>query len=154
MLSVFALSAAGASGCAGRQGAGRSASPPGAPARAAAPAAAQPAPPWLREIQAEVETLRERPFLRAVPYAAQTRDSFHDYVRGELAHELPAQKSADESRALVALGFVPEGFQLRDAMEQAMVTQVAAYYDTAEVLGFLVEAVEPPSQMPATDFIL
>ena len=30
----------------------------------------------------------------------------------------------------------------------------AAYYDTAETLGFLVEAVEPPSQMPPTDFIL
>jgi methylmalonyl-CoA/ethylmalonyl-CoA epimerase len=28
----------------------------------------------------------------------------------------------------------------------------AAYYDTAEALGFLVEAVEPPSEMPAADF--
>jgi catechol 2,3-dioxygenase-like lactoylglutathione lyase family enzyme len=31
---------------------------------------------------------------------------------------------------------------------------VAAYYDTAEALGFLVEAVEPPSQMPQPDFTL
>jgi hypothetical protein len=30
----------------------------------------------------------------------------------------------------------------------------AAYYDTADTLGFLVEAVEPPSQMPPTDFTL
>ena len=30
----------------------------------------------------------------------------------------------------------------------------AAYYDTAEALGFLVEAVEPPRQMPAVDFTL
>jgi len=30
----------------------------------------------------------------------------------------------------------------------------AAYYDTAQALGFLVEAVEPPSQMPPTDFSL
>jgi methylmalonyl-CoA/ethylmalonyl-CoA epimerase len=30
----------------------------------------------------------------------------------------------------------------------------AAYYDTADALGFLVEAVEPPGQMPATDFTL
>jgi hypothetical protein len=28
----------------------------------------------------------------------------------------------------------------------------AAYYDTADALGFLVEAVEPPSQMPPVDF--
>ena len=30
----------------------------------------------------------------------------------------------------------------------------AAYCDTAEALGFLVEAVEPPSAMPPTDFTL
>ena len=30
----------------------------------------------------------------------------------------------------------------------------AAYYDTAETLGFLVEAVELPSQMAPTDFTL
>jgi catechol 2,3-dioxygenase-like lactoylglutathione lyase family enzyme len=30
----------------------------------------------------------------------------------------------------------------------------AAYYDTADPLGFLVEAVEPPSRMPPTDFTL
>ena len=30
----------------------------------------------------------------------------------------------------------------------------AAYYDTAEVLGFLVEAVEPPAEMPPIDFTL
>jgi methylmalonyl-CoA/ethylmalonyl-CoA epimerase len=30
----------------------------------------------------------------------------------------------------------------------------AAYYDTAEALGFLVEAVEPPSEMPPVDFTL
>ena len=28
----------------------------------------------------------------------------------------------------------------------------AAYYDTAAALGFLVEVVEPPSEMPAADF--
>jgi len=30
----------------------------------------------------------------------------------------------------------------------------AAYYDTAEALGFLVEVVEPPTAMPPTDFTL
>ena len=30
----------------------------------------------------------------------------------------------------------------------------AAYYDTADALGFLVEAVEPPSRMPPIDFTL
>ena len=31
---------------------------------------------------------------------------------------------------------------------------VAAYYDTADALGFLVEAVEPPAEMPAVDFTI
>lgn len=31
---------------------------------------------------------------------------------------------------------------------------VAAYYDTADALGFLVEAVEPPNEMPPVDFTL
>jgi hypothetical protein len=30
----------------------------------------------------------------------------------------------------------------------------AAYYDTVEVLGFLVEVVEPPARMPPIDFTL
>lgn len=30
----------------------------------------------------------------------------------------------------------------------------AAYFDTTDALGFLVEAVEPPSQMPPTGFML
>jgi methylmalonyl-CoA/ethylmalonyl-CoA epimerase len=30
----------------------------------------------------------------------------------------------------------------------------AAYFDTADVLGFLVEAVEPPARMPPIDFTL
>jgi hypothetical protein len=31
---------------------------------------------------------------------------------------------------------------------------VAAYYDTVDALGFLIEAVEPPGQMPPLDFTL
>jgi hypothetical protein len=30
----------------------------------------------------------------------------------------------------------------------------AAYFDTADVLGFMVEAVEPSARMPPTDFTL
>jgi len=30
----------------------------------------------------------------------------------------------------------------------------AAYYDTADALGFLVEAVQPPARMPAPDFTM
>jgi methylmalonyl-CoA/ethylmalonyl-CoA epimerase len=30
----------------------------------------------------------------------------------------------------------------------------AAYYDTSDALGFLIEAVEPPTEMPPTDFAL
>jgi hypothetical protein len=32
--------------------------------------------------------------------------------------------------------------------------RAAAYYDTADALGFLIEAVEPPARMPAPDFTI
>jgi hypothetical protein len=65
-----------------------------------------------------------------VPAERQTREGFRAYVRGELARELPPAKAADQARALIALGLAPAGFDLRAATEEALVTQVAAYYDT------------------------
>jgi hypothetical protein len=84
----------------------------------------------LRAIQVELGALRGRSFRCFVPAERQARAAFREYVRGELATELPAQKAADQGRAMVALGFAPEGFDLRAATEEALVTQVAAYYDT------------------------
>jgi hypothetical protein len=123
---------AGVASALGASCAGRAASPSPTIPRAVAPApvASPPSPPWLSEVEAEVATLRGLPFLRAVPYARESRANFRTYVRAELARDLGPEKAADESRALAALGFVPAGFDLRAAMEDAAVTEVAAYYDT------------------------
>ena len=109
--------------------AGRVAAPAKAVPRVVAPASVA-APPWLREVEAEVATLRGLPFLRGVPYARESRADFRAYVRADIARDLGPEKAADESRALATLGFVPDGFDLRAAMEDAAVTEVAAYYDT------------------------
>jgi hypothetical protein len=102
------------------------AGPPPAPATAPA---LTPEPAWLRDIEAELTALRGLPFRRAVPFATQTRDEFRRDVRDDLARELPPGKSSDLSRAYASLGVVAPGFDLARALEDALATQVAAYYD-------------------------
>ena len=104
---------------------------PTSPPSLVAPRAASAAgPPWLREVETEVATLRGLPFLREVPYAQETREDFRVYVRGELARDYGGGKGANESRALSALGFVPTGFDLPRALEDALVSEVAAFIYT------------------------
>jgi hypothetical protein len=95
-----------------------------------APAEPSSEPSWVRDIETEVATLRGRPFLRPVPYRKETREDFRVYVRGEIARDFGPGKAARLSRALAALGLVPAGFDVPGAMEEALVTEVAAYYDT------------------------
>jgi hypothetical protein len=66
------------------------------------------------------------------------------------AGELDARLSAGPWRGWV---FGPQG-QSREYRGGADCDGAAVYYDTANTLGVLVEAVEPPAQMPPTDFIL
>jgi len=43
---------------------------------------------------------------------------------------------------------------LRYGFRVSRLSPTSAYFDTADTLGFLVEAVEPPAQMPPMDFVL
>lgn len=97
----------------------------------------------LKAIQVELGVLRGRAFRCFVPAERQQRAAFREYVRGELASEMPPAKAADQGRALVALGLAPEGFDLRAATEEALVTQVAAYYDTKTRTFRVVESTRP-----------
>jgi hypothetical protein len=96
------------------------------PPPAAAPA---PQPAWVGDIEAELTALRGLPFRRPVPFATQSRVEFRHDVRADLSRELPPAKSADLSRAYASLGVVAPGFDLARALEDALATQVAAYYD-------------------------
>lgn len=81
------------------------------------------------EIQGEVARLREIAFKKEVPAERQSRDAFAEVVKRELAKELPAAESKRLSKALFHTGFVADKIDLGAAMELAVTSQVAAYYD-------------------------
>jgi hypothetical protein len=83
----------------------------------------------LGRIAADLETLRGRAFVRAVRSGSETREAFRATARREIARELPPPRSAAVSAAYAALGLVPPGFDLARGLEEALTTQVAAYYD-------------------------
>ena len=117
--------------------------PPPASTASIATAAAGPTaadPPWLTDIETELGALRGLPFKRRVPFGSQTRAAFRDDVRTQLLRDLPATKSTKLSRAYAAFGFVQPGFDLSRAMEDALATQVAAYYDPKTRAFKIVEA--------------
>jgi len=81
------------------------------------------------DLETELAALRGLPFKWRVPFESESRGAFRDKVRRDLSRELPAEKSTDLSRAYAALGFAPRDFDLAQAMEEALATQVSAYYD-------------------------
>jgi hypothetical protein len=109
----------------------RTAGPPPAVSRPAAVSDPAPdaTPAWQRRIQAEVSALRGLPFKRPVGYGVQSRQQFRGFVREELDRELPPARRSGLSRSYAQMGFVAEGFDLTRALEEALTTQVAAYYD-------------------------
>jgi hypothetical protein len=107
----------------------------------------------LRKIEAELGALRGLRFRCPVPAERQTREGFRAYVKGELARELPPGKAADEGRTLTALGLAPEGFDVRAATEEALVTQVAAYYDT-KARAFRVLEAKRAGESPKWDAVV
>lgn len=98
---------------------------PASPATAAAPGD----PAWLADLETELTALRGLPFKWRVPFGTESKAAFRAKVRQDLWRDLPSPKSADVSRSYVALGFAERGFDLSHAMEEALATQVAAYYD-------------------------
>ena len=94
-----------------------------------APAPADETPAWQQRIQSEVSALRGLPFKRPVRYGVQTREQFRGFVREELERDLPPAERAGLSVSYARMGFVAEGFDLGQALEEALTTQVAAYYD-------------------------
>jgi hypothetical protein len=102
---------------------------PAAPVAGPSPIApAAPLSPFSR-IETELAALRGLPFVRPVPSTKQTRADFRAWVHSELVRELPPEKNQALSQAYGHLGLAPVGFDLLTTMEDALTTQVAAYYD-------------------------
>ena len=118
--------------------------PPPAP-----PVRADDTPAWQRRIQAEVSALRGLPFKRPVRYGVQTRQAFRGFVREELEREMPQAQRAGLSKSYAQMGFVAEGFDLAQALEEALTTQVAAYYDPRRRALWVLGGSRPPTAASA-----
>jgi len=94
----------------------------------ASPDAASPVAHFSR-IETELSALRALPFKHSVPSSSQSRADFRAWVHGELGRELPPEKNQALSHAYADLGLAPQGFDLMTTLEEALTTQVAAYYD-------------------------
>lgn len=146
-----------AGGCAARAPAATAATRPASASSAASArsspsaTALPPDPPWIVDLKAELTALRGLPFKRPVAFGTQTQAEFRAQVRSELSHDLPATKSANVSRSYTALGLASSGFDLSKAMEEALATQVAAYYDPKlrafKVIGTDI-AIDDPKRAP------
>jgi len=98
-----------------------------------APVAVSPAPPVpvspFSRIETELSALRGLSFKHPVPSSTQSRADFRAWVHAELERDLPPAKNQGLSHAYADLGLVPQGFDLTTTLEEALTTQVAAYYD-------------------------
>ena len=114
-----------------RSGAGGSEPGAAAPASTplALPASTPLALPDLPAYVKEIERIRGLTFKEPVANGTQTLAEFRGFIQKDLDAELPPAEAACASHALGRLGLLPEGFDLRKAFSDLLITQVAAYYD-------------------------
>ena len=99
------------------------------------------------QIMPKLARLRGLRFEHEVPCEYQSTADFRAFARGEIAKELPPEKAADFSAALVHVGLLPRPGNLAALQEQALATQAGAYYDPQQKKFFLV-------MVPPTDLML
>ena len=145
---ICALLALG--GCRSGGGQPAMAGPTTAPSPRGAPTATDATPPWQRRIQGEVSALRGLAFKSPVGYGVQTREDFRHFVRKEMQREMPGTKAAALQQSYAQMGLLEPGFDLGKALEEALTTQVAAYYDPRQkalwVLGNRRTTADGPQQ--------
>src|SRR5262249_12506042 len=85
----------------------------------------------VASIKPVVAKLRALSFERDVPTKYQSTADFQTFVHGEIAKELPGDRSRDLSAALLHLGFLAKPVDLATVEEHATITQASAYYSPA-----------------------
>jgi hypothetical protein len=87
-------------------------------------------PTSLRSVAREVERMRRLRFRRLPRPRYLPRPQFERRIRSEL-DEYPSAELAQDARALVALGAVPRGTNLKTLMKRTLPGQIAGFYDPA-----------------------
>jgi hypothetical protein len=89
-------------------------------------------------IKAGLSALRDLPFKDEVPAEYQTTADFRSFVGAEVDTELTGEKAQTMATAFHHIGLLAEIVDLSQTIEDAMVSQAAAYYDPAQKKFFIV----------------
>ena len=108
--------------------------------------------PIVRELARETAAIRGLAFVREVPLRVESQDEVLAHQREERSEASKPSEAEDlEARVATALGIVPEGTDLHDAIARLVGSEAQGYYDPDE--GTLVltehEAAALPSLGPA-----
>jgi catechol 2,3-dioxygenase-like lactoylglutathione lyase family enzyme len=123
---------------------------------------------WLFGPQGQGREYKSQPAEWTLRLALNDRSPQYELIEPQQGPSIHADWLAERGEGFHHLGYVVPSLERTTAeMEAAghpVVARIhsfgragdgaAAYYDTAEALGFLIEAVEPPSEMPPADFML
>jgi len=113
------------------------------------PSSVQQARARLKDLERELEGVREARFEGPVAVKAQTQEGCRRAFQLGLEGWLPRERSRPLSRAYGRLGLLPRDYDLRGGLEDLYATQVFAYYQPGEGAFYVVEpglprdAVEP-----------
>ena len=90
------------------------------------------------EIEKAVENLRKLPFLKPVVYKQIPRNDLPDVLLQKLSQQVPDREFESEGAALIALGLLPPGTDLKKTYLGLLGEQIGAFYDqhTEELYTF------------------
>jgi len=123
---------------------------------------------WIFGPQGQGREYRGRPAEWTLRLALNNSQPQYELIEPVDGPSIHADWLADRGEGLHHLGYIVQSLEQTTAeMEAAGHPPIArihsfgqdgdgaaAYYDTADALGFLVEAVDPPARMPPADFTL
>jgi hypothetical protein len=94
-------------------------------------------------IEKNLEQVRGLKFLTPVPMEAKTADELRAYLRNEVDREYAPQKMHALERVYEAIGLLPPGTDLENALLKLYSAQIAGFYDPREGKLFLVPSAVP-----------
>lgn len=103
----------------------------------------------IPRLQKTLEELRGARFERDVAVQYQSDADFRAFLQRALDEQYPPERAQRDSRLLQALGYLPEGYDLRQGLVEAMSSQALAYYDPEQGTFFVLKTQMPASEVDA-----
>ncbi len=87
-------------------------------------------PPPISDVAGQVEEIRELRFVRPVVPEAVSQAGVAQLLQGSLDHSFPEEMESRRGKAWAAIGVIPPGTDLRQAIVDYAQTQIIGFYDT------------------------